>query len=352
MRGRPGPLALLAVAAMLSLAACDGGSDQPSAPEVAGPAAPRAAAFRVVYRIDDTAGPEAQVATDVLQVAHPWNSRLEHREGPPPGGAVLSSTVLNQRFTFNTAQGSTGFATRRIPGGLASAPSPEVLEAAAAVGLVDRMGESTVAAEACTRWAYRSVNKVLAKPTAEEAVEACITSDGIPLREAITLRGKLVRVAEAVQVDRNPPVTADTFQSEVDPGNDGGPALLESDQLVTEGRQTGKDIVKLAVPKGFRASRQVTVNRQPGPGAPPVALYVQGFEAGSDLIATEQITTPGNPPWPADEGQAVELGEKRRGRIVYRTGWAEVRVTVDGKAVRVTASRPVLALAVARTLTV
>jgi hypothetical protein len=344
-------LALVGLVAVLGLGACDGGSDEPSAPTVAAPAVPRAS-FRVVYKIDDTVGDTAQTFTDVVQVAHPWNSRVEHREGPPPGGTVLSSTVQNQRFTFNNAQGSTGFATRRVPGALSSAPAPEVLEAAARAGLVDRLGESSVAGEACTRWAYRSVNRILAKPTAEEGVEACVTGDGIPLREAQTLKGKLVRVAEAVQVERNPPVTDDTFQTQVEPGDDGGPAFLERDQLVTEGRQTGKGIVKAAAPAGFRASRQVTVNRQAGPGSPPIILYIQGFESGPDLVTTEQVTTPGGPPWSADEGETVDLGDGRDGRIVYRTGWVEIRVTVDGKAVRVTSTRPALARAVAGSLSV
>ena len=54
----------MAIVALLGLVACDGGSKAPSAPSVAAPAVPRAAAFRVVYRIDDTAGPAPQVATD------------------------------------------------------------------------------------------------------------------------------------------------------------------------------------------------------------------------------------------------------------------------------------------------
>ena len=63
-----------------------------------------------------------------------------------------------------------------------------------------------------------------------------MTTDGVPLREAITLRSKLVRVAEAVQVDRNPPVTPDTFQTARDPGTEGDKALLETEQQVTEGQ--------------------------------------------------------------------------------------------------------------------
>jgi hypothetical protein len=65
------------------------------------------------------------------------------------------------------------------------------------------------------------------------------------------------------------------------------------------------------------------------------------------------VTTPGKPPWPTDEGQAVDLGGSgRTGRIAYRTGWAEVRVTLGDRYVRVSAARPEVALAVAKTLRV
>ena len=348
---RWGALALLGLGVNLGLVACDGGGsdDKPAAPKVDAPALPRAAAFRVVYKVDDTVGATAQVSTDVIQVALPWNALLEHREGAPPGGAILSSNVQNQRFTFNTAQGSTGFATRRIPGPLTTAPSPEVLQAAAGAGLIDRGGEATVAGQPCTRWTFNAVNRILAKPSADEGVEACITNDGIPLREAITLRGKLVRVAEATQVDRNPPTTPETFLTNRDPGTEGDKGLLETEQQITEEPQNGKDIVKVTAPEGFKTTRQVKVLRQPGPNAPPTSLYVQAFESGTDLVTTEQITL-GVPTWPAEEGTAVELGGKRTGRIVYRTGWAEIRASIDGKSVRITASRPAVALAVAKTL--
>jgi len=343
----PGACVLLG----LTLVACDGGSGAPKPPVVAAPATPRVAAFRVVYRVDDTAGPQPMTATDVIQVAEPWNGLVEHRDGPPPGGPVLSGTIQNQRFTFNVSQGAAGFATRRIPGALTQAPSPESLEAAAGAGLVERSGDATVAGEPCTRWTFKASNEVLAKGTADEHVESCVTADGVPLREAITLQGRLVRVAEAVQVDRHPPVTPDTFQSQRDPSTEGA-GLLESDQLVEEGARTGKAIVRVAVPAGFKATRQVSVNRQAGENSPPITLYVQGFDNGADLVTTEQVTTPGNPPWSAGEGRAVDLGAKKlAGRIVYRVGWAEVRVAIAGSTfVRVTSPRPALALAVARTL--
>lgn len=349
---RLGALALLGLAVNLGLVACDGGgSDQTAAPPKVEPGLPRAASFRVTYKVDDTAGPTPQVSTDIIQVALPWNGVLEHREGPPPGGTVLSSTVQNQRFSFNAAQGSTGFATRRIPGLLTTLPSREVLELAEANGLIDRGGVATIVGESCTGWKYHSVNRPLAKPTAEEGVDACVTDDGIALREAITLRGKVVRVAEAVRIERNPPVTAETFLTNRDPGAGGDTALLETEQQVTEEHQSGRDIVKVTAPQGFQVTRQVTVLRQPGPSAPPISLYVQAFEAGTELVTTEQVTL-GAPTWSADEGTPVELGGKRKGRVVYRTGWAEIRVSIKGKSIRVMASRPAVALAVAKTLTI
>src|SRR5437763_9722044 len=269
----PGACVLLG----LVLAACDPGSGGgPKPPTVTAPAVPRAVAFRVVYRVDDTAGAQKMIATDIVQVGEPWSGLLEHRDGPPPGGAVVSATIQNQRFTFNTSQGSVGFSTRRIPGPLTQAPSPESLEAAAAAGLVERSGDVTVAGEPCTNWTFKASNEVLARGTTEEHTESCITADGVPLREAITLQGKLVRVAEAVQIDRHPPVTPDTFQSQRDPGKEGN-GLLESDQLVEEGQKTGTTIVKVTPPDGFNVTRQVSITRQAGENSAPVGSYVQGF---------------------------------------------------------------------------
>jgi hypothetical protein len=261
--------------------------------------------------------------------------------------------VQNQRFTFSTAQTSTGFSTDRIPGPLTQAPSPEALQAAAAAGLVERAGDASVAGEPCTRWIYKASDEVLAKGTADQHTESCVTGDGVPLREAITLQGRLVRVAEAVQVDRHPPVTADTFDTGIDPTRDSSKNLLETEQLVTEGSRSGKGIVAVTPPAGFRTTRQVTVNRQAGENSPPITLYVQAFESGTELVTTEQVTTPGSPPWSTSEGVAADFGgTKSTGRIAYRTGWAEVRVTVGDRYVLVSAARPALALAVARTLRV
>ena len=89
---------------------------QTGAPKVAAPAAARAAPSGSSTGSPTPPAQQPQTSTDIVQVGEPWNGLLEHRDGPPPGTTVLSSTVQNQRFTFNTAQTSTGFATRRSRG--------------------------------------------------------------------------------------------------------------------------------------------------------------------------------------------------------------------------------------------
>ncbi|MGH8973313.1 MAG: hypothetical protein ACRD0C_08925 [Acidimicrobiia bacterium] len=336
--------------ALLSGDGDDGGGAAPEAPVVAPPATAPAARYQVVYRVEDTAGPAPAISTDVVAVRQPFESRLEHRQGAPPGGEVLSSTVVNQRFQFNSSRGEERFATGRIPGALPQTVSVEALEAAVEAGVAERLGPGNHS-EPCTRYAYRRAgNEPLAKGDTQEKVEACITADGILVREEIVLGGRTVRVAEATDVDRDPPFTAETFLSERDPTKEPDARLLETEQVVAEGRSDASRI-QLAAPEGFEVARQVTVNRQLGPNSPPVSLFVRAFTRRAELVVTEELLTPSaQSPWAADEGRPVELGANRRGRVVDRSGSTEVRVTAGGKFVKVVSPRPALALAVARTI--
>ena len=139
----------------------------------------RAAAFRVVYRVDDTAGPEAQVATDVIQVAEPWNGLLEHRDGPPPGTTVLSSTVQNQRFTFNTAQ---SLERLRHPAHSGAADHGAVAGGIGGGGgrRPDRaVGRRQGGRRALHPLGIQSLQQVLAQGTPDANVESCVTADGV-----------------------------------------------------------------------------------------------------------------------------------------------------------------------------
>jgi hypothetical protein len=331
-----------------------GGDDAPSAPGVEPPATAPAAHYRVVYRVEDTAGPEPATSTDVVVVRQPFESRLEHRAGPPPGGEVVSSTVVNERFQFNSSRGEERFATGRIPRPLPQTVSVESLEAAVAAGVAERLDRdpSLRLSEPCVRYAYRRAgsDEPLAKGDDQERVEICVTGDGVLMREEIVLGGRTVRVLEAVEVDRDPPISAETFLSQRDPTKEPDARLLETEQVVAEGKSDASR-VQLVAPKGFEAARQVTVNRQLGATSAPVALFVRGFTRGGELVVTEELLTPSaQSPWSPDEGRSVDLGENRTGRVVDHTGYTEVRVVAEGKFVKVTSARPALALAVARTI--
>lgn len=327
------------------------GLEVPPAPTVDPPAVMPAVSFRVVYRIDDTAGSEPQTQTDVLAVRRPFEARLEHREGRPPGGEVVSSTVINQRFQFYTSRGEERFATGRIPGSLPQVFSVEALEEAAAAGMAERLGEASVSGEECVRYRYRQAGaEPLARANDQERVEACVTEDGILVQEVVVIDGRQVRVSEAVEVDRRPAFGAETFLTERNPAEEPGARLLETEQVVAEGASDASRVA-LAVPEGFEVARQVTVQRQLGPGSPPVALFVQGSTRGVELVVTEELLTPSaDAPWSGEDGAAVDLGEGRTGRVVYYGSSTEVRVAVGGRFVTVSSPRPELALAVARTV--
>jgi hypothetical protein len=342
---------LVVVAGATTAFALLSGDDAPESPEVDPPATAPAAGYRVVYRVEDTAGPTAAISTDVVAVRQPFESRLEHREGAPPGGTVISSTVVNQRFQFNSSRGEERFATGRIPGPLPQTYSVEALEAAVAAGVAERLGPGSQLSEPCIRYGYRRAgNEALAKGNDQERVEVCVALDGVPLREQIVLGGRTVRVAEAVEADRKPAFSAETFLSERDPTKEPDARLLETEQVVAEGKSDASQ-VEVTAPKGFEVARQVTVSRQLGATSAPVALFVRGFTRDNELVVTEELLTPSaQAPWSQDEGQSVDLGEKLTGRVVHHSGYTEVRVAARGRFVKVSSARPALALAVARTI--
>ena len=328
--------------------------EAPAAAAVAPPSPAPAPRYRVVYRVEDTAGAAPMTSTDVLSVRLPYQARLEHREGPTPDGEVLSATVTNQRFRFNFSGGEERFVIGRVPDALYSTVSVESLEAAVAAGAAQRLGEGSVAGETCTRYGYRAAgDAILAPGDDQQRVEACVSPDSILLSETIVLNGRQVRTAEAAEVDRAPEFTAETFLTDRKPDEEKDTRFIEEGQKVTEGpAPEGVERLGMSAPKGFTAGRTVVVGRQLGPAAPLLTLFVQSFERGTEAVFVEELLSISETaPWPEAEGVAVELGENRTGKVVYRPNSIEVRVKAGDEWARVTSARPDLALAVARTLT-
>ncbi len=319
--------------------------------ELRGPGA--AAVSRVVYRVDDRAGPEARSQTDVVLIRRPFEARIEHRDGPPPGGPLLSGSLMDAQSTsLLVADGSVTLRTDRAPGQLLGSFALTALQDGVRAGVAESLGDGSAAGQPCSRFAYRlSGTEPLAPPTERERVEVCVTADGIPLSETVRLEGRVVRSAEAMEVDRSPTVPKGAFD-----GRRGKHAGAAGEGLVsaTEVRDGPPPpdfgVAPVAAPAGFRPGRQATEIRRLGPDGPPRAAYVESFVAGTEVVTVERVLLGPGPAWREDEGLPVDVGPGRSGRMVYRPGWVELRTTAAGRPVRVTALTGALAVAVARPL--
>jgi hypothetical protein len=272
--------------------------------------------------------------------------RVEHRDGAPPGGAVVSGSVVNRTERVTLPEGFKAFAT---PLTLALEPqvfSRPALSAAVAAGVAEERGGRSVLGQRCTTYLYRhSGSEALRPGDAQEHVESCVTPDGIMLREAVSVAGRQVRVAEATAVDRAPRFGPDEFAT---PGEIA--ATVSATERVTEGRPSGAALHATA-PAGLRRDRQLTDARQEG-DAPLMPFYLDSFTGGGEFAVVQQLMLRQTAisPWSADGGSRVALGDGRSGDVLYHTGFVEVQTTVGGFPVRVLASRLELALRMAGTL--
>lgn len=311
-----------------------------------------AIAFRVVYRVDDRAGPEARSQTDVVLIRRPLEARIEHRDGPPPGGPLLSGSLMDAGSTSSlAADGSVTLHSDRAPGQLLGSFALTALRDGVRAGVAESLGDGSVAGELCSRFAYRlSGTEPLAPPTERERVEVCVTADGIPLSETVRLEGRVVRSAEAVEVDRSPAIAASTFDGRRGMRPGAGDGLVSAAEVRDGPPPPDFDVASLSAPAGFRPGRRATEIRRLGPAGPPRVTYVESFVAGTEVVTVEQLLVVPGPAWPDDEGVPVDVGLGRSGRVVYRPGWVELRTNAAGHPVRVTAPTEALALAVAHLL--
>lgn len=311
------------------------------------PAVAPAAAYRAVYRVDDTAGPEHRVQTDVVEVQRPDRLRVEHRDGPPPGGTVHSGSVVNRGRTVTLPEGLVGYATPltlALDTDMVAAPA---LRAATDAGRAEQHEQTSVHGERCTTYMYRhSGTEPLATGDDRDHVESCVTPDGIMAREVVTVAGRRARVAELASLDRSPHFGAGDFAT---PG-DIAPAASVTERVI-EGRPTAEKAVRGVAPAGFHLDRELTDTRQEG-DAPLLPYFLQSFAGGGEFVVVQQLMLRESayPPWTPSGSTHVDLGDGRSAEEMYHTGFVEEQTVLDGYPVRVLASRPELARHVAATL--
>jgi hypothetical protein len=323
-----------------------------TAVEVPPPAAVQAAqAFTVTYHVEDSAGPDTRVQTDYLAVKRPFNVRLEHRDGPPPGGTVLSGSIVTRTDSVTLGGSADGFTTPHAPGVLPGLISRPALDAAVAAGKAARKDDSMVLGQRCTHYLYDQFgSEPIGSADNQAKVDSCVTGDDIMLREVIAFAGKTVRTSEAVKVDRTPSFGPDAFR----PAKVIVPQSAEQipDEIIEgQPRGTVKPLL-VQTPSGFHLDLAANVGHQLGPDAPPVLYYVQSFvgNGGEQLVVEQPLDASLGSPWTGRGGSKIDIGNGQPSEILYRAGYVEVETKVGGLPVRVMAPRGDLAIYVARQL--
>lgn len=313
------------------------------------PAVHAAASYHAVYRVTDSAGPKEVEQTDVVSVRRPDEVRVEHHDGAPPGGRIFSGSIINRTAQTFLPDQSKGFATP-----LTSALEPDVysdqaLSAAAGAGVIARLGLASVIGQQCTRYLYRTTGtEALSRGDDQQNVEVCVTADGILLRQAVTLSGRQVRLAEAVRVDRSPAFSAGEFASAAGANSRGA----EATEKVVDGRPADAGtLVGAEAPQGFQLDRQLTDSHQEI-DTPLLPFYIESHVRGSEFADTQQlmVANGADRPWQSSGGTSVAVGGGLAGQILYHPGYVEVQTTVGGYPVRVVASSAELATYFAGTL--
>jgi hypothetical protein len=349
-------IALISAATLVVLVASLGllawhGRGGSSAVEVPPPPSVQPAqAFTVTYRVEDSAGPDTKVQTDYLAVKRPFNVRLEHRDGPPPGGPVLSGSIVTRTDSVTLGGSADGFTTPRAPGVLPGLVSRPALDAAVDAGKATRKGDSTVLGQRCTHYLYDQFgSEPIGSADNQAKVDSCITTDDIMLRESIAFAGRTVRTSEAVNLDRSPSFGAAAFQ----PAKVIIPQSAEQipDEIIEGPPRGSVKALLVQTPSGFHLDLAANIGHQLGPDAPPVLYYVQSFVGNGEQAVVEQpLDASLGSPWTGRGGSKIDIGNGQPSEVLYRAGYVEIETKVGGLPVRVMALRSDLAIYIARQL--
>lgn len=294
-------------------------------------------ALRVVYRREDTSGPQPQTTTETLHVRRPTEARLEIRNGAPPGAEVMRTTVVNREYRYELDGETVTSATRRVPGVPAQIVSATAMFDAAEAGVIERLGEGTVAGEACGRYAYRQASAAgsgstvgrapLQPATPRDRTESCVTPDGILVRRATTTAGKPTEVLEAVEVERDPEQAGNLFLTGVVP--DPGVVTVSDDGVTITPESDAVPEIPLVAGsfEGFEAAPKMALSRVVPAGGIQIS-YLQWFSRDDEVLVVERLASARQAlPWPAEEGLPVDIPGAASARLVFFPGYVELRVT-------------------------
>jgi hypothetical protein len=290
---------------------------------------PAAEAYTVAYRIEDRAGEEHTVRSEVVEVRRPYDGRLEAADGSSSSGRLT-----NREFQWQLSGGEKPrFGFRRTPGGPVRDVSFGALKDAAAAGVIDVAGEGEALGRPCTWFALQDpLPARLGRATAASLVEACVDPAGILLREIWTIDGRVVRIVEATDVDLRAGDN-DDFLYGIDPEDEevtdeDVAELLRSQSVVADEVPTPNVPIGIEPPRGWKIDRRSVIVEGGAGGSRPGQTASDTYVRGPSLVVFERALREGDEPvWPTGEGDPIDVGIGT-GRVLWFGDRVELRITV------------------------
>lgn len=172
--------------------------------------------YRIVYRLEERNGDRVRASTDTLLVRRPFESRLETREGAPPGEQIVTTQVGALGYQATAAAGRPGIVAVFAP----SVPPADfrlaaVVADAATRGLFEIGEVRTVARRRCQvhRTGRLLGEGILTAPTARDHALVCIDDAGLMLEEMLVIDGRSLSRRVAVEVDEEVDVGDRSFDT-------------------------------------------------------------------------------------------------------------------------------------------
>lgn len=302
------------------------------------------ASYRIVYRVEDYSGDDIIVSTDEIWVRRPFESRLETRQGGPPGERLLSVQIAE--FGRLQAGGPDRDAlTSAVPPRVA--PSDvrldDVLSLVVERDLVEVRESRRILGRDCQ--IYRTAGPVsagaLVRGTHEEYADSCVDAAGLVLEEIYVLSGRTVSRKVAVEVDEGAAFASDAFDTanalvplekgggsvrEVVAGSRPPGRFFELSEPISRFELEGRYAVVPPQPEAFTDATQ-RIRRE----ASVVDVYVDDV----DVVFVERGSTLGGVdpfPGPAQEDAIplTGLGDGVEGELLIAARGSEVRALVGG----------------------
>jgi len=326
------PTRVVALVIALALTACGHSSSAVGIPARSLPG------YRIVYRIEVHA-PDVEVTRREVTVRRPdQSSDLTFADG---GTTPISGFVSQGTRLYSIENGGVVDHGDRPSG---SAPGDDRLGAVMSdlvrLKLARRVGTARVAGRPCVLYRLAGPLGDPIKPIkAGEHADECIDRAGLVLSERWELRGRLVRLTEAQQVDVATPA-ADAFQPPALPRHATPTGFTEVQSLpTTRAPATGLPYwVAASPPWGFRLLRRVrAATTAMTPDGPQIAdlEYVDTYARGADVITVaHREQSLGSLPAGSEHVRAGRLGV---GTVTFSSAGADLAfaagkwvVTVEG----------------------